>query len=139
MTRHHAEAMGLEELKKVMQWSEMQYQSKMLTVEPKCINELMLAVEHTMMRAFMTSGFTLWTRYCEPPLSSISGTLNISSRNFELTGLQARDIVYDCEGPAPFFHPYFKVHLENRKGWQRKLGHDGPLESKLIKKYRIGY
>ena len=22
------------------------------------------------------------------------------------------------------------VHLENRKGWQRKLGHDGPLESK---------
>jgi hypothetical protein len=23
----------------------------------------MLAVEHTMMRAFMTSGFTLWTRY----------------------------------------------------------------------------
>lgn len=132
--------MGLEELKKVMQWSEMQYQSKMLTVEPKCINELMLAVEHTMMRAFMTSGFTLWTRYCDPLLSSVSGTLNIlSSRNFELTGLQARDIVYDCEGPAPFFHPYFKVHLENRKGWQRKLGHDGPLESKLIKKYRIGY
>jgi hypothetical protein len=60
--RHHAEAMGLEELKKIIQWSEMQYPSKMLAVEPKDINELMLAVEHTMMRAFMTSGFTLWTR-----------------------------------------------------------------------------
>lgn len=24
-------------------------------------------------------------------------------------------------------HPYFKVRPENRKGWQRKLGHDGPL------------
>jgi hypothetical protein len=51
-------------------------------------------------------------------------------RNFELTGLQACNIVYGGEGPAPYFHPYFTVHLENRKGWQRKLGHDGPLESK---------
>lgn len=51
-------------------------------------------------------------------------------RNFELTGLQACNIVYGCEGPAPYFHPYFTVRLENRKGWQRKLGHDGPLESK---------
>jgi hypothetical protein len=23
-----------------------------------------------MMRAFMTSGFTLWTRYCDPPFCS---------------------------------------------------------------------
>ena len=61
-TQHHAEAMGLEELKKIVQWSEMKYPLKMLAVEPKDINELMLAVEHTMMRAFMTSGFTLWTR-----------------------------------------------------------------------------
>jgi hypothetical protein len=56
--------------------------------------------------------------------------IQVSSRNFELTGLQERDIVYGCEGPAPYFHPYFKVHLENHKGWQCKLGHDGPLESK---------
>ena len=74
-TRHHAEAMGLEELKKIVQWSEMKYPSKMLAVEPKDINELMLAVEHTMMRAFMMSGFTLWTRYCEPSLSSVNSTL----------------------------------------------------------------
>ena len=60
--RHHAEAMGLEELRKVMEWLEMQYPSEMSTVEPKDIDELMLAVEHIMMRAFMTSGFTLWTR-----------------------------------------------------------------------------
>lgn len=30
--------------------------------------------------------------------------------------------------PAPYFHSYFKIHLKNRKGWQRKTdGHDGPL------------
>jgi hypothetical protein len=61
--RHHAEAMGLEELKKIIQWSEKMYPSEKLSGEPpKDMNELMLAVEHTMMRAFMTSGFTLWTR-----------------------------------------------------------------------------
>lgn len=60
--RHHAEVLRLEELRKVMQWSELQYPSEMLAVEPKKIDELMLAVEHVMMRAFMTSGFTLWTR-----------------------------------------------------------------------------
>jgi hypothetical protein len=65
-TRHHAEAMGLEDLKKIMQWSDMQYPSES-AVELKDINELMLAVEHIMMRAFMTSGFTLWTRYRSLP------------------------------------------------------------------------
>jgi hypothetical protein len=68
--RHHAEAMGLEELKKVIQWSEIKYPSEKLGAQPKDINELMLSVEHTMMRAFMTSGFTLWTRYCDPPFCS---------------------------------------------------------------------
>lgn len=72
--RHHAEAMKIEELKKIIQWSETQYPSEMSAAEPKDINELMLAVEHTMMRAFMTTGFTLWTRYREPS-SSVSGTL----------------------------------------------------------------
>lgn len=52
-----------------------------------------------------------------------------TSRNFELTSLQARDITRDCEGPAPYYHPHFKVHLENRKGWQCKQGNDGPLQS----------
>ena len=60
--RHHAEAMGLKELKEVIQWSEKRYPSEKLASESKDIDELMLSVEHTMMRAFMTSGFTLWTR-----------------------------------------------------------------------------
>jgi hypothetical protein len=68
-TRHHAEAMKIEELKKIMQWSETQYPSEMSAAEPKDINELMLAVEHTMMRAFITTGFNLWTRYREPSSS----------------------------------------------------------------------
>jgi len=50
-------------------------------------------------------------------------------RNFELCGLQARNITPNCEGLAPYNIPHFKVHLDNRKGWQKKAGYDGPLES----------
>jgi len=41
-------------------------------------------------------------------------------------------VTYDCAGPAPFHLPYIKVHLENRKGWQKKQGWDGDLKSKSI-------
>src|ERR1700677_87603 len=37
----------------------------------------------------------------------------------------------DCQGPPPYCIPHFQVKLENRKGWQKKLGHDGPLEGVL--------
>ena len=71
----------------------------------------------------------LWASLC-----AVIQHINIKIyRNFELTGLQAGNIVHGCEGPAPYFLPYFTVRLENRKGWQNKLGHDGPLESKWEK------
>jgi hypothetical protein len=60
-------------------------------------------------RAFATTGFTLWTR------------------NFELAKLRHQDIEWDCRGRTPYNIPYFLVSLKNRKGWQRKGEHDGAL------------
>jgi hypothetical protein len=55
--------MKIEEMRKIMQWSEVQYSLEKLSELPKDLDDLMLSVEHVMMRAFMTTGFTLWTRY----------------------------------------------------------------------------
>jgi hypothetical protein len=63
-TRHHAEAMTIEELGKMMRWSEKECPNEMLdpTWVPKDQNELRKILIHAMMRAFSASGFTLWTR-----------------------------------------------------------------------------
>ncbi|PBL04470.1 hypothetical protein ARMGADRAFT_1022882 [Armillaria gallica] len=79
--------------------------------------KLMQMIKHGLARAFFTSGFTLWMR------------------NFELCGLQAHDIEWDLQGPAPYNVPYFRVHLDGRKGWQSKQGWDGPLESNYYNIY----
>lgn len=39
------------------------------------------------------------------------------------------DLEDGCVGPAPHYIPHFKVHLENRKGWQKEKGYDGPRTS----------
>jgi hypothetical protein len=39
------------------------------------------------------------------------------------------DLKEGCVGPAPYYIPHFKVHLENRKGWQKEKGYDGPRTS----------
>jgi hypothetical protein len=39
------------------------------------------------------------------------------------------DLEDGCVGPAPYYIPHFKVHLENRKGWQKEKGYDGPRTS----------
>ena len=65
-TRQHAEAMKLEDLKTLMRWSESEYPSERLEDVPKDVDELMVAVEHGMMRAFMSTGFVLWTRWDQP-------------------------------------------------------------------------
>lgn len=62
--RRHAEAMRLEDITQVMRWSELQCPpSKLLGDRPKDLDEMMLCVKHGLMRAFMTAGFVLWTRY----------------------------------------------------------------------------
>jgi hypothetical protein len=56
----------------------------------------------------------------------------INDRCFELLSLQAGDIEEDCVGPAPYHITHFKVHLTNRKGWQKEKGYDGPRTSEPV-------
>lgn len=127
-TRNHAEAITIEEIQKLMNWSETQCSNELLTTVPvETMEESKRRLEHGLMRAFMASAFTLWTRLvC---FSIIYTTLFKYTRCFELLSLQAMDLKNGCVGPAPYYIPHFKVHLENRKGWQKEKGYDGPRTS----------
>ncbi|KAK6992360.1 hypothetical protein R3P38DRAFT_3373026 [Favolaschia claudopus] len=109
--------MSVEDMKTFMAWSEsVRPKSKLVEatkagIAPTAPAERLLLLKHGLMRAFVSSGFTLWTI------------------DFELCGLQMRDLTLDCVGPLPFNHPYFKVFLDGRKGWQHKQGYDGKRES----------
>lgn len=63
-TRNHAEAIRIEELKKMMDWSEQQCGPEMLEkgFVVTDLEMLKLIAKHGLMRAFMATGFTLWTR-----------------------------------------------------------------------------
>ncbi|KAJ7225060.1 hypothetical protein B0H12DRAFT_1205286 [Mycena haematopus] len=50
------------------------------------------------------------------------------AENFETCQIQERDLS-NGKGPAPYYLPFLGVFLDNRKGWQKKQGYDGPLES----------
>ncbi|KAJ7246753.1 hypothetical protein C8J57DRAFT_1452105 [Mycena rebaudengoi] len=100
-TRHHAEAMTIEEIQKIIQWSESQCPStKLESGTPANNKELLLMITHGMMRAFLSTGFVLFTR------------------NFETCTIQERDLS-DGKGPAPYYLPFLG----------QKQGYDGPLES----------
>ncbi|KAH7903207.1 hypothetical protein BJ138DRAFT_1021002, partial [Hygrophoropsis aurantiaca] len=113
-SRNHAAAMTIEDMRMAMRWSNEQCPTDALEQlvtqieNGKAIDGAGVQVvgEHLLIRAYISSGFTLWTR------------------NFELTKLQQKDIGWDCKGPAPYFIPHFSVNLTNRKGWQRKGEHD---------------
>ncbi|KAF5367338.1 hypothetical protein D9615_010283 [Tricholomella constricta] len=144
-SRKHAEALTIEGLKKLMDWSEHQCPTGRLEgvqnltapdldagiaddggqpfeegkdrEQPLSIEQLHLLFNHGFMRAFMSSAFTLWTR-C-----------------FELLSLTVGDIKQNCEGHAPYYTPHFKVHLETRKGWQNAQGYDGSRTSNTYNIY----
>ena len=67
--RQHAEAITIEELTYVMQWSEVQSPRYLLCDDrvraSYCGDRGMLfhVARHGLMRAFMSTAFTLWTRY----------------------------------------------------------------------------
>lgn len=67
--RRHAEAMKLEDITQVMRWSELQCPPSKFEDAPKNLDEMMHNVKHGLMRAFMTTGFVLWTRYVSVFLS----------------------------------------------------------------------
>ncbi|KAJ7611843.1 hypothetical protein FB45DRAFT_843944 [Roridomyces roridus] len=111
-TRRHAEAMAIEDIRKIVDWSKQQCSSKELAAgSPADRSALVRVQKHGFMRAFLASGYCLWTR------------------NFELCQLQERDLTLDQRGPAPHCLPYIGIFLDNRKGWQSKQGWDGPLSS----------
>ncbi|KAJ7656034.1 hypothetical protein DFH06DRAFT_1411728 [Mycena polygramma] len=109
-TRHHAEATTIEDMQGMMQWSESQCPAQKLQQKPANAKDLLMMIKHGMTRAFLSSGHVLWTR------------------NFETCQIQERDLSAG-HGPSPHYMPYLGVFLDNRKGWQKKQGYDGPLES----------
>lgn len=68
-TRRHAEAITIEDMKALIQWSELVCPNEEVEncTKPeggcKDPTRLKLLLTHAMMRAFCTSGFTLWTRF----------------------------------------------------------------------------
>ncbi|KAJ7812413.1 hypothetical protein B0H13DRAFT_1665854 [Mycena leptocephala] len=109
-TRRHAEAMTIEDMRNIFKWSESECPSQKLESKPASLEERILMIKHGMMRGFLSSGYTLWTR------------------NFETCQIQERDLS-NGRGPSPYYLPFLGVFLDNRKGWQKKQGYDGPLES----------
>lgn len=81
-TRKHAEALTIEDIKKLMQWSERtcsngqieqvlsqetdeggrSYFDRANSEKPLTVDEIQAVFNHGFMRGFMTSAFTLWTR-----------------------------------------------------------------------------
>ncbi|PBK88145.1 hypothetical protein ARMGADRAFT_1034115 [Armillaria gallica] len=109
--------MRIKDLVKIIDYSKHKCSSEEVEKSTITAQELMQMIKHGFTRAFFTSGFTLWTR------------------NFELCGLQARDIEWDLQGPVLYNVPYFRVHLDGCKGWQSKQGWDSPLESNYYNIY----
>jgi len=68
-TRQHAEAISIEEIQTLMQWSEKTCPNELLEMPVPNVETLMFRLEHALMRAFVTSAFTLWTRWDSPPLT----------------------------------------------------------------------
>lgn len=62
-TCHHADAMRIEDLAKIIEYSKEQCSCEQLEKKAVSAQELTQMIKHGMMRAFLTSGFTLWTRY----------------------------------------------------------------------------
>ncbi|KAF8342487.1 hypothetical protein F5887DRAFT_918733 [Amanita rubescens] len=116
--RNHARAIRIEDLTRMMDWSEKIVPSASLGKLDK--NDITLeVVKHVLMRAFLSSAFTLWTR------------------NMELCNIQTGDLEMGCVGPAPHFFPHFKVRLLHRKGWQKQMdSYGGPLRGQIYEIYK---
>ncbi|EPQ55141.1 hypothetical protein GLOTRDRAFT_27428, partial [Gloeophyllum trabeum ATCC 11539] len=101
---HHAEAIGIEDMRAIMAWSEIHFPAHLLSCTITDAGFLFQAIVHFEMRAFLATAFTLWTR------------------NNELCALKGKDFREGCVGPAPYYFPHDKVTLDQRKGWQSRPG-----------------
>jgi hypothetical protein len=68
--RNHASAMTIEDMRKLMSWSYGQCPDELVSQIYQCLQtggvldiaDVVLAQRHLMVRAFSTTGFTIWTR-----------------------------------------------------------------------------
>ncbi|KAF9067683.1 hypothetical protein BDP27DRAFT_1364735 [Rhodocollybia butyracea] len=100
------EAMMVEDIEAMITWLENKCPKSavnlVLSGSDQNAEHVMLVIKHTFLRGFLSSGFTLWTR------------------NNELCKLQYGNLTWNCPGLVLDFIEHFRVHLENRKGWQKK-------------------
>ena len=151
--RNHADAIRVEELARVIAWSEKEcpvadIEDLVFTdlADNVCANESVrvmqmataqaspsvAVIKHVLMRAFMSTGFTLWTRCSQPFATRGNSGYSPSAaphtiRNFELCRLRGSDLTMGCVSKDLL--PYFKVTLVNWKGWQKSTEHDNDLQS----------
>ncbi|PFH47044.1 hypothetical protein AMATHDRAFT_50583 [Amanita thiersii Skay4041] len=126
-------AITLEELSQIMTWSVQQSPIEDLSL-PGTVNDGFgvggSRTKHVLMRGFMSAGFNLWTgyaRHLKLVFSVPESHRECLTRNFELCALQMCHIERNCISPPPHNLKYFKVHLKNRKGWQRAVNTDGNI------------
>ncbi|KAG1838125.1 hypothetical protein F4604DRAFT_1962174 [Suillus subluteus] len=94
--RNHASAMTIEDMRKIMAWSYKQCPDELISLIysqvqsglPLDMDEVISAQKHLVIRAFATTGFTIWTW------------------NFELTKIRRKDMVWNCQGLPPYNIPY---------------------------------
>ncbi|KAG2041224.1 hypothetical protein BDR03DRAFT_979653 [Suillus americanus] len=94
--RNHASAMTIEDMWKIMAWSYKQCPDELISLIysqvqsrlPLDMDEVISAQKYLVIHAFTTTGFMIWTR------------------NFELTKIRRKDVVWNCQGLPPYNIPY---------------------------------
>ncbi|KAF7793056.1 hypothetical protein EIP86_004161 [Pleurotus ostreatoroseus] len=128
--RDHAEAMTLDDLRKMMNWSLVQCPQELVdsvlaqAVDPDRSSQLDVAQilfvsKHLQIRGFFSSAFVLWTR------------------NLELCRLQGKHYTLDLEDDNAYRTRYDKIRLALRKGWTRKNGTVSQIVGRNYKIYNI--
>ncbi|KAF5365299.1 hypothetical protein D9758_005473 [Tetrapyrgos nigripes] len=103
--KNQSRAMTMDDMMTIFNWS---WRTCPDSAPVTTMEELHTKTEHLLMRAFMSAGFTLWTRDC---------------RNCETSTLKAKDVEWnpDSRPNAPPGDPAaINIQLRERKGWQRK-------------------
>ncbi|KAJ7192757.1 hypothetical protein GGX14DRAFT_528316 [Mycena pura] len=101
--RVHSLAMSKEYMEKMFAWSDSICAPATYFNPLPSPAESLERTKHLMFKAFVSTGWTVWTR------------------NFELIKLREKDLSFGFEDPRAFNTPYFELRLTNRKGWQKKI------------------
>ncbi|KIL56121.1 hypothetical protein M378DRAFT_89832, partial [Amanita muscaria Koide BX008] len=127
--KNQAEPMTIGEMVQMIRWSEQVVPQECLAQQMNQSQEQFLVSQHALMRALVTTAFTLWTRCMHSTYSwycscNTFGTIRLG----DLCALQAAHVSGDLSQP-PYNVPYFQVSLVNRKGWLRKVNSQSDLDN----------